>query len=486
MSLNTDEQRSTEEPVDGLDGAVEFAPGRFFRLGYALFYNRRLGIAVILITGLLALLGVLFPQVPAGTQHDAEAFKSWLESVRPTYGGWTDILASAGFFNMFSSIPFLVVMIWLALSIIACTAHRLPGLAQAAFHPHTRVTAEFFNRARLNASIASELAPEQAMAQVKAQLAGSRSRVITDDRGPGLNLYTDRWHLAPLGTALAHAAFVTIMAGFLVSSMTGFRNEEFTLTVGDPAEVGYGTGLVAEAISFADTYYDNGAPKDYVTDLRLTRDGREVARQEVRVNQPLTHDGIMFHQAYFGMAAVVKATTGAGEVLFEGGIPMGSTTGDGRYSYGVLPVPGRDVELIAVTPASGQQGTGIEPGQLRVEVYPTGENVPLGTAILDPGGRAEVAGVTYTYIREQQFTGILVKKDPGAPIVWLGCAMLAIGICATMFLRHHRIWFRVTETADGSRVQFASPDRRDSAFTKRFAELRIALTERLQEAERSN
>ena len=144
------------------------------------------------------------------------------------------------------------------------------------------------------------------------------------------------------------------------------------------------------------------------------------------------------------------------------------------------------MELIAVTPASGQQGTGIEPGQLRVEVYPTGENVPLGTAILDPGGRAEVAGVTYTYIREQQFTGILVKKDPGAPIVWLGCAMLAIGICATMFLRHHRIWFRVTETADGSRVQFASPDRRDSAFTKRFAELRIALTERLQEAERSN
>ena len=51
------------------------------------------------------------------------------------------------------------------------------------------------------------------------------------------------------------------------------------------------------------------APKDYVTDLVLSVDGREVARQDVRVNDPLRYDGVMFHQAHFGIAAVMEIRT---------------------------------------------------------------------------------------------------------------------------------------------------------------------------------
>lgn len=480
MSVDT-ENRAAEAPVDGLDQAEHVSIGHFFKAIYAFFYNKRVGLILILASGLIGLIGVLFPQAPSGVRDDPASHSAWLESVRPSYGGWTDIMDTVGFFNVFSSIPFLVAMVLLALSILACTAHRVPLLYQAAFKPHTKVTAQFFDRARLNHSFTSPLPAAETFEQVKADAGANRVRVITDERGPGLNMYTDKFHWAPFGTAVAHVAFVVIMAGFLLSSMAGFRDSQFSLTIGHPAEVGHGTGLVAEAKSFSDTYWEDGTPKDYVTDLVLTKDGQEVARQEVRVNSPLTYDGIMFHQAYFGIAAVMQITDASGQVIFRDGVPLEWNTQDRTLNYGVLDVPGHDLELFVIGSASGQTGTGIEPGQMRVEVYPAGQDSALGTAILDQGGEVTIEGLTYTFEREQQFTGLLVKRDPGTWLVWLGSALLVIGTCATMFFRHHRVWIRVTEHEDGSLVQMASPDRQDVTFTRRFNEMGAELAEKLND-----
>ncbi len=462
----------TDEPVDGLDGPTGVAPRQALHAVYAFFYNKKVGLVLILASGLLALFGVLFPQMPAGVRDNPASLDGWLASVRGSFGGWTEILNAVGLFNVFSSPVFLVVMALLALSIIACTTHRLPVLTQTAFHPHTKVTAEFFRRARLNDRFTTPRSLAETVEVIKADARAKRVRVIEDDRGPGANLYTDKWHLAPFGTVVAHAAFVVIMAGFVVSSLTGFRNDQFTLTIGHPTEVGYGTGLVAEAKSFSDTYYEDGSPKDYVTDLVLYSDGQQVARQEVRVNEPLKYDGVMFHQAFFGIAAVVQITDASGRAIFDGGVPLEWNTKDGSLSYGVLEVPGRDQELFVIGSASGRTGTGIEPGQIRIEVYPRGSDTPLGTAVLNQGGSVEVDGLSYTFEREQQYTGMIVKRDPGTGIVWFGFLLLIVGTCATMFFRHHRIWIRVTEEPEGgSLVQLASPDRQDPGFTRQFGEV---------------
>lgn len=471
-----------DAPVDGLDQAVHLSPAGFFKAIYAFFYNKRVGLILILIPSLLGLMGVLFPQAPAGVLDDPSSRAGWLDSVRQTFGGWTDVLAAIGFFSVFKSIPFMVAMILLALSIIACTTHRVPTLWQAGFRPHTKVTAGFFEHARLNASFISDESAAESFETVRAHAAGKRVRIIEDDRGPGLNLYTDKWHWAPFGTTIAHVAFVVIMAGFFVSSTMGFRDEQFTLTVGIPAAVGHGTDLTAEAKSFSDTYYDNGTPKDYVTDLVITEGGQEVARQDVRVNAPLTYDGIMFHQAFFGVAGVMQITDASGTEIFHDGVPLEWNTKDRTLSYGVLEVPGHDLELFVIGSASGQTGTGIAPGQMRIEVYPIGQDAPLGTAVLDQGGHIEVEGLTFTFEREQQYTGLIVKRDPGAWIVWLGSAMLVIGTCLTMFFRHHRIWFRVSETDDGTLVQLASPDRQDATFKRQFDEITADLTAALTDS----
>ena len=91
MSLDTENRTGVDEPVDGLDGSVHFSPAQLWKTVYAFFYNKRFGLILILLTGLLALFGVLFPQAPAGVRADPESFQAWLATVRGTYGGWTTL-----------------------------------------------------------------------------------------------------------------------------------------------------------------------------------------------------------------------------------------------------------------------------------------------------------------------------------------------------------------------------------------------------------
>lgn len=357
----SDETPRRTGTTDGLDEALDLSPGRFLHAIYALFHNKAFGLILILLTGLLSLIGVLLPQKPSSIAGDSERQAVWLDRVRDSVGGWTSILDALGFFSMFSSIPFLVVMGLLALSIIACTTHRIPVIWKAARHPHVRVKARFFDVAGLRTRFITSQEPDEALEVIVADARRHGLRVIHDDAGTGRGVYLDRNAWMPFGTVLAHTAFVVIMAGFVVSSLTGFRDERFALTIGYPREVGHGTTLVAEATGFRDTYYDNGGPKDYVADLVL-RDGDEtVAQQEVRVNSPLSHAGLMFHQAYFGVAAVMRVTDASGVTVFEGGVPLEWTTQDKIFNYGHVTLPDQTM-MYVISPASGQVGRGIAPG----------------------------------------------------------------------------------------------------------------------------
>lgn len=462
-------------PVDGLDDQAALSPGQVLMQVYAFFYKKSVGLVLLLLTGLLSLLGVLFAQMPSDLKNDPQATARWLEQARQVYGGWTDVLHKAGVLHMFSSVPFLIVMGLLAVSIIACTVHRLPIIWRAARHPRIRVTTRFFDRARLRSRFTAPIGAEKAFEIVCADARRHRMRVITHDRGPGRNAYIDRFRWGPFGTVLAHTAFVIIMAGFVVSSLTGFRDQQFTLTVGYPKEVGHGTTLTAEAKGFQDTYYDDGSPKDYVADLVVYDDGRQVAGRQVRVNSPLSYDGVMFHQAYFGVAAVLSITDSSGTEVFHDGVALERTTKDKKLIYGRTTLPDGNT-LFVVGSASGQTDTGIEPGQVGIEIYEGDAGDPIDRTTLDTGVPTSLGGYTFTFEREQQFTGMTVRRDPGTGIVWLGFLLLFVGTCMTMLARHRRMWVRVTRTDDGTLVQMASPDRQDSGFTRFFTDMAVRVS----------
>lgn len=484
MSQTEQAAQPTPAPDEGpLDPHIEVdddhyaAPAKdAFRKVYRFFHNKFVGLALILAMAILSLLGTLIAQAPAGVLDDPASAQQWLDSVRPRFGGWTGVLHFLGFFNLYKSIPFLTVVALLALSIIACTTHRVPLLWKRATRPQLHVTDGFFVHARYRADRTLPVAPERVEAVARRALKGRRFRVLDDERGPGINLYADRYRWGPFGTAIAHASFVIILMGFVVSAFWGL-DTHLNIPVGTTAAVGNGTPYEVEAVSFQDEYNEDGRPIDYVSHLVIHEGGQPVAEQdEVRVNEPLRHEGVKYHQASYGIAAIVRVTEGATE-LYSGGVPLQWTSRDGTNALGRFEIPERDLEVIVVTPASGRMGSQIPAGEAVFEVYPTGSNQPLAVLPAAQGASpAEAGGFSFAFEREQQYTGITVRSDPGTNWVWVGSALMVFGMFLTFVLRHRRVWVRITPDGAGSRVRLGSSEKVDTLFEREFNRLAAEIT----------
>lgn len=444
-------------------GGVRGAAGAVYRF----FYNKTVGLLIILAMAVLTLLGTIIAQAPPGLREDPQAYSSWLETMAPRYGGWTSILDALGLFHVYSSLPFVAVSLMLALSIIACTLHRLPQLWQRAVHPKTHVTERFFDHARQRAAVPVNLPAQEAARLVTGDLRKARFRVLRDESGPGHSYYADQNRWGPFGTVAAHLGFVLIIVGVLVTSLFGY-NENLPITVGSRVPVGHGTDLEVEALSFADEYYTDGRPSDYVADLVVYENDAQVARQEVRVNDPIRYDGVRFHQSYFGIAAEITIEDAEGNTVHRGGVPMQWSSDDELNSIGRVDLPDAGVDVLTVTAASGETGSFLAPGELQFEVYPTGQTEPIGMDVVSQGEAAQIGEYTYTFDRERQFTGIAVHHDPGAIWVWVASALMVAGMFVTFGLRHRRMWVRVHETPTGSLVRIASVEKQDFHFDRRF------------------
>jgi cytochrome c biogenesis protein len=304
---------------------------------------------------------------------------------------------------------------------------------------------------------------------------------MVEQDGDTIHLYADRFRWGPFGTVIAHLSLVLILAGALIGTAWGFRNNGLAVPVGSRVDVGYGTGLSIEARSFTDSYYTNGSPSDFTSDLVLYRNGQQVTAQTIRVNEPLRAGDVTVYQSFYGAAAVMQVADATGKVVFDRGVALEWTSKDGRHRVGRINL--RDAGLIAyvIGAASGEVDPRIKPGQMQVEVYTSGsEGSPIATELISQGQPAEIAGLDFTFIRERQFTGLIVARDPGAVFVWIGASLLLFGICLVFYFPTRRAWVLIRSRPDGSTIQVGAISRRDVTFQSDFKSLvddmKLALT----------
>jgi len=463
--------RESLDGLDGLDGGPSVSGADVLNRLWRFFISMRTGLWLILALGLLSLAGTLLVQTPAGLAADPQSYAAWLTSIHSKYGGWTPVLDKLGLFAVFTSIWFKAITVLLTTSVLACSINRAPRLWKLAFHPRTRMGETFFTHAPLRASIFVPAEPETVTDYVREVLKSHRFRTINDPENEGMNLYADRFRWGPFGTVMAHLSFVIILLGFFLSATTGFKDTNVTAAVGSTVQIGHGTGLSIKAMSFNDAYYPDGSPSDYASDLILYKNGVQVDRQTVRVNHPMKRDGVSFYQSFFGEAAAMKVTDATGKTLYRDAVPLAWTSDDGTKSIGQFNMAGKKLAIEVVVPASGKVDPNIKAGQVEVNVFQDGTKGAIAAQVVDQGKPTTIAGLSYTFERTRQFTGLIVAHDPGANFVWVGSALLVIGLFLVFFFPHRRIWVRVRKTAGGSEILCASTMKRDVAFKPQFHQL---------------
>jgi cytochrome c biogenesis protein len=461
-------RRRALEPIEELDG-IAVSPSDIGERLWHFFISMRTGLAFILGLAVLGLIGTLLVQAPTGLKSDPQAYAVWLESVRPKYGGWTTVLDSLGLFSIFSSIWFRGITVLLMTSVLACSANRAPHLWRLTVHPRTRMSEGFFGHAPLSFTTTVAANARDTADVVGSALRARRFRTVVETDGETVHIYADHNRWGPFGTVIAHLSLVVILLGALLGTTFGFRDEGVAVAVGSTVEVGGGSGLSVEARRFSDSYYANGSPSDYASDLVVYRDGQQVGAATIRVNQPLRVGDITFYQSYFGAAAAMRITGQDGAVVYDQGVPLEWTANDGRHVVGQIVLPEANRTLYVIAPASGEVDPDIKPGQIQVEMYETGsEAAPISTTVLTQGEPVDLGGLGLTFVRERQFTGLIVARDPGVPFIWLGCFLLIAGTALVFFFPSRRVWALIRGGSDGSTVHVGAVVRHDVGFQAEF------------------
>ena len=445
----------------------------------------RLALILILLIAVATLAGTLLDQVPGSVASDPAAYDRWLDGPRDRYGIFTDAMARLQLFNIFGSIWYRGLIALLVASIVVCTVNRWSSIRIQVFSPRVRMNPAYFDRARIGATFSVAMPAATAAAAVRQGIRSAGYRSVTDE-GESVAMYADRFRFSRLGTFLTHLSLVLLLIGAVMGKVWGWKDDQFIVAQGATREVPLARDISVKLEQFQEEWYVEGPPKDFSSELVIYDKGQEVKHGTVRVNSPLSYKGISFNQAFFGQVAVVEVRDAAGNDVFNEGVPLAWTSNQGNRPVGPMEIPGQQVTGYIVGPEPGSYDTAVPLGTVRLELYDKTTNRLLKTESLPRNQDVQAEGLTFRFLRESQFTGLKVVKDPGVNVVWVASGLMVLGLVMVFWFPHRRLWALCSPRADGGAdVRLAAASQRDLGLEKDFeqvtAKVRRALTRRQQD-----
>jgi cytochrome c biogenesis protein len=414
----------------------------------------RLAIGLLLIIALASGIGTAIPQKEEATfYHQLYDPKPWLGLL----GG--DGVLRLQLDHVYSSGWFLGLLAWLGLSLILCSWRRQwPALQASLRWIDYRSPRQLSKLSVAETLVTAE--PVAGLGRLEADLRGSGWQIRRqDDR-----LAARRGVLGRVGPLLVHAGMVVLMVGAAWGALGGQRLERF-LAPGRELELLDSRGSTQVTLALDDFHIQRdpaGRPEQFSSSLRLippiaTAPPTEAA---ISVNHPLRYRGMTLYQADWSLATI-SLQLGRSPVLE---LPLQSFPQLGDQLWGlVLPTrpDGSEPVLLSLTSEQGP-----------VQVFgPDG----VALAQLVPGGEAqEVKGLPIRVASVLPASGILLKRDPGVPLVYTGFAIALLG-GALSLVATRQLW--AIADGPGGRLHVAGLCNRNLTA---FASELPALLQRLQ------
>jgi len=370
----------------------------------------RVAIGLLILIAIASGLGTLVPQ------KESEALYHRVFDAEPWLGLFNgDRILALQLDHVYSSSWFLALLAWLGLALILCSWRRQWPALQAALRWIDYRTPRQLSKLTLAETLAC--ADAEGSLNALEQLLGSRGWQL--QRQPD-RLAARRGISGRVGPLLVHAGLVVLMVGASWGSLAGQRLERF-LAPGNVLELMNSRGQSQVSVTleeFGIARDPAGRPEQFHSRLRLLPGGEETPRgeaevREISVNHPLRYQGMTVYQADWALAAL-QVQLGRSPVLE---LPLQSFPQLGEQVWGiVLPTrpDGSNPVLLAL---SSEQGP--------VTAY-SAEAEELGSLI--PGGEAvEIEGIPLRIAGVVPASGLLLKRDPGVPLVYAGFAIALAG-----------------------------------------------------------
>lgn len=411
----------------------------------------RLAIGLLLVIAIASGIGTAVPQ------KESEAFYHQLYDPRP----WLGLLNGDGVLSLqldhvYSSSWFLALLAWLALSLLLCSWRRQwPALRSALRWVDYQSPRQLSKLSVAETVVAG--APGSSLDKLGSLLQAQGWQIQSQ---PG-RLAARKGLLGRLGPLLVHAGLVVLMLGAAWGALAGQRSEQF-LAPGRSLDLLNSRGqsqLVVALDGFSVQRDPAGRPEQFTSQLRLLdgENGPEVKRAEISVNHPLRFRGITLYQADWALATI-SVQLGKSPVL---DLPLQPFPQLGEQIWGlVLPTrpDGSDPVLLSLNNEAGP-----------VDVYGA-DGQALGQLV--PGGAAaDIKGLPIRVASVLPASGILLKRDPGVPLVYAGFAIALAG-GALSLVATRQLWAIGEGDGEAGRLHVAGLCNRNlTAFAKELPQL---------------
>jgi cytochrome c biogenesis protein len=128
-------------------------------------------------------------------------------------------------------------------------------------------------------------------------------------------LYGEKGRFSHFGVYLIHLSILIIIGGAVIGSLFGF-DAYVQVTEGDAVDTIQLKGdrgakklnFTLRCDRFSVDFYEDGAPKEYRSDLTFLKNDSIAYRGSLLVNHPITFEGLRFYQASYGTVPDGKVT----------------------------------------------------------------------------------------------------------------------------------------------------------------------------------
>lgn len=406
----------------------------------------RLAIILIAILAGLTLVGTIIPQQATTRTIDYIS--------RFGYPGYR-IIHALQVDDLFHSWYWYGLLLLFAANLGACTYRRLLASFRLLRVPMRPQGPERLGRMKTTLSLGFPAGEQGEGAEGRAKKALRRRRYRLN--GTGAQIYGEKGRFGRLGADVLHLGLLTVLSGALIGGLLGFRDFQ-TAHAGEVFSVPRG-GFSVRVDDLWDESYQESEQfyylyKDYYTKLTILEDGKEILTKTIEVNHPLTYKGVSFYQAAYGEDWQGAARLKIEVTRTEDGQSLGRFPAQVGSGFSV-PEEGIRVEVAGFLPDFALTGemqaysksARLENPAAYLEAYGEGGELLFRTWTFALYPELRTRDLPYRFaivgMTAPKYTGLIIKKDPGLPLVYLGFALMASGLIACFYLPHRRVWIHL-------------------------------------------
>ena len=354
--------------------------------------------------------------------------------------------------NMYSSWWFVSLLSLFSINLIVCSIERLPTVWKLVTMDNLATNINRLEKMTPRMRYGSSIQMQEVVAGVEQTLSSSGWKPSRREREDGIMLFAQKSPWVRFGVYIVHFSILVIFAGSIIGTFLGSKGSIMIREKATTSQFFKFSDNERQPLDFKIrvndfelTYYDNGAPKEYRSDLTVIDGGQEVLHKSIVVNDPLDYKGYTFYQSSYQAMdeywiTIQNQNTGLSQVfLAQPGVEL--KWREAGITFGIINL--------------------LQPdrwGRYRLKIwFSDGKGDPSvfwldGETVVN----VERLDAPYAFKSKQVFaTGLQVAKDPGVWTVYIGCSLMLIGLIVAFFLSHKRLWIYIKEEKNKTRLLVA-------------------------------